>query len=146
MQPAGFREGLVEIIKEAEQLASFHRIERLADVIVTRDLFDLEKRAGIVAAMSLLMFCWKLRKEGHCVKKTAKADAAPETHPTGHVIPSVEWILETNEALGDAAIAAVLPLLPGANRVDLLFERLEAMPDHEKLLVRLQQDVRHVKF
>lgn len=51
--------------------------------------------------------------------------------------PTIEWFLETCEALGDAAIASVADSLPAANRVDMLFERLEALPDHEKLHQRL---------
>lgn len=47
--------------------------------------------------------------------------------------PPVEWFLATNEALGDAAIAAVKPGDPPAWRVDDLLEALDALPDHEKL-------------
>jgi hypothetical protein len=75
-------------------------------------------------------------------KKPGRNDAVVEPSGPGHIIPGIEWFLETNEALGDAAIAAVPPHLPAANRVDLLLERLEAMPDHEKLHQRLMEACR----
>jgi hypothetical protein len=47
--------------------------------------------------------------------------------------PSREWMIETNEALGDAAIAQVPPDADPYTRSDLLFDRVQALPDHEKL-------------
>lgn len=70
-------------------------------------------------------------------KKAGESDDKGEP-PTGGVLPpAVEWFMETCEALGDAAISSVPDSLPAANRVDMLFERLEALPDHEKLHQRL---------
>lgn len=78
-------------------------------------------------------------------RKTSKKSAKPEVRPAGATAPQapgVEWFLATNEALGDAAIALVPPNLPAANRVDLLLDRLEALPDHEKLHQRLMEACR----
>lgn len=47
--------------------------------------------------------------------------------------PPPEWFLAANEALGDAAIAALNPKDPAAWRVDDLLDALDALPDHEKL-------------
>lgn len=48
-------------------------------------------------------------------------------------LPSPEWMLEANEALGDAAIAQVPPGADPYTRSDMLFDRVQALPDHEKL-------------
>lgn len=63
-------------------------------------------------------------------------DAPPNGKPT----PS--WLLAAQEALGDAAIAQVKPDWPADHRVDDLFERLEAVPDHEKLIQALEHACR----
>lgn len=47
--------------------------------------------------------------------------------------PPPEWFLAANEALGDAAIEAIPATASVHQRVDALMERLEALPDHEKL-------------
>lgn len=51
--------------------------------------------------------------------------------------PTVEWFVSASEALGDAAIAQIDPSRPAAVRVEELFMRLAAFPDHEKLHQRL---------
>ncbi len=48
-------------------------------------------------------------------------------------LPTREWMLEANEALGDAGIAQVPPGADPYTRADMLYERLQAHPDHEKL-------------
>lgn len=55
---------------------------------------------------------------------------------------SAEWILQAGEALGDAAIADLPPELVPQARVMALAERLEAVPDHEKLHQRLEEAAR----
>lgn len=74
-------------------------------------------------------------------KKTAKAGGAAGATP-GQDLPPREWFIEACEALGDAAIEAVAETLPAATRVDHLMERLEALPDHEKLHQRLAEAAR----
>ena len=69
--------------------------------------------------------------------KKSKPDAKPETH-NGTATPSVKWFIEVCEQLGDEAIAQVPATLPAAARVQELFERLEAHPNHEKLHQRLE--------
>ena len=56
--------------------------------------------------------------------------------------PTPEWFLAANEALGDAAIASIPETMAPHARVDALMERLEAMPDHEKLHQRLAEAAR----
>jgi len=50
------------------------------------------------------------------------------------------WFVAAQEALGDAAIASLPADEPAPVRVDLLLDMLEALPDHEKLLQRLEQE------
>lgn len=45
----------------------------------------------------------------------------------------VSWFESTAEALGDAAIQSVDPQAPAAHRVEDLIERIDALPEHEKL-------------
>jgi hypothetical protein len=51
--------------------------------------------------------------------------------------PSKAWFLDSMEALGDAAIDEVDPILRGERLVDAFLDRLDAVPDHEKLHQRL---------
>ncbi len=53
-----------------------------------------------------------------------------------------EWVLAACEALGDAAIESIPDGLTAAGRVLALAERLEAVPDHEKLHQRLEEAAR----
>jgi len=62
--------------------------------------------------------------------------ALPETPPP------VEWLLQACEALGDEAIESLSPGLSLVARVLALAERLEAVPDHEKLHQRLEEAAR----
>ena len=86
---------LVEIVKETEQMTWRNRIERLADVIVAGDAFDLEERAGVAATRFCSMACWKLRNEGHWEKKTANADSAMSA--------MANWVLSPVRRSGRAA-------------------------------------------
>ena len=52
-------------------------------------------------------------------------------------VPTVEWFVAAQEALGDAAIAGINPKWPADHRVDDLLELLPAVPDHEKLMQAL---------
>ncbi|MDX2131163.1 MAG: hypothetical protein SFY69_03810 [Planctomycetota bacterium] len=60
--------------------------------------------------------------------------------PGGEFTPA--WIIASQEALGDAAIAQVDPAWPADHRVDDLLERLEGIPDHEKLIQALERAAR----
>jgi hypothetical protein len=51
--------------------------------------------------------------------------------------PSKSWFQASMEALGDAAIDEIDPILQGERRVDAILDRLDAVPDHEKLHQRL---------
>jgi hypothetical protein len=61
-------------------------------------------------------------------------------------VPDVAWVLATQEALGDAAIARVeegrKAGWPADHRVEDLLEYLDAVPDHEKLLQGLAATAR----
>ncbi|HZW10475.1 MAG TPA: hypothetical protein VFF69_11280 [Phycisphaerales bacterium] len=48
-------------------------------------------------------------------------------------VPPSEWFAAASEALGDAAIARVLPTDHPHHRVDDLLDSLDAHPEHEKL-------------
>jgi len=52
-------------------------------------------------------------------------------------LPTLEWFINAQEALGDAAIAKVDPRWPADHRVDDFLEMLPAVPDHEKLIQAL---------
>lgn len=60
----------------------------------------------------------------------SKATAAP---------PPPEWFISTNERLGDVAIASVPAGSTGVSRAMALYDRLCAMPDHEKLHQRFAE-------
>lgn len=51
--------------------------------------------------------------------------------------PTKSWFQETMEDLGDAAIEEIDPILQGERLVDAILDRLDAVPDHEKLHQRL---------
>ncbi|GJQ29199.1 MAG: hypothetical protein HBSAPP03_10830 [Phycisphaerae bacterium] len=70
---------------------------------------------------------------GQFMPVVARAKVAPP--PDGAATPA--WMLAAHEALGDAAIAQVRPEWPADHRVDDLLERLEGLPDHEKLMQAL---------
>jgi len=72
---------------------------------------------------------------GGTSRQRKKAGASPADGAAAPELPrpSVQWFLRTCELLGDAAIAAVDRALPADFRVENLFRRLEALPDHEKL-------------
>jgi hypothetical protein len=74
-------------------------------------------------------------------RKSAKPGAKEEVSE-GTIAPSIQWFIEVCELLGDEAIAQVPATLPAAARVDALFERLEAHPNHEKLHQRLEEACR----
>ena len=61
-----------------------------------------------------------------CTVRT-KVDPPPDE------IPDVEWFLDTMQALGDFALEAIDPELDPLKRVDVLIDRLDAVPDHEGL-------------
>jgi hypothetical protein len=63
-QQAGLLESLVQIVKEAEEVAGLHRVERLADLVVARDAPDPEQRPSIVAPLGLLHVLLKAQKRG----------------------------------------------------------------------------------
>jgi hypothetical protein len=66
----------------------------------------------------------------------AKAAAIPASTPPVDpdlIVPDPRWLLEANEALGDAAIRDVRPLRSSAALAEELYLRLQSMPDHEKL-------------
>ena len=52
-------------------------------------------------------------------------------------VPTIDWFISAQEALGDAAIAKVDPRWPADHRVDDFMELLPAVPDHEKLIQAL---------
>jgi len=61
---------------------------------------------------------------------------------TQEPLPTPQWMLEANEALGDAAIESVPPDAAPEARVEAFMDRLRAHPDHEKLHQRLAEACR----
>lgn len=59
--------------------------------------------------------------------------------------PPVEWMLEAEERLGDAAIARLNAADPPAWRVEDLLDALDALPEHEKLHQRLADACREAQ-
>lgn len=55
---------------------------------------------------------------------------------------SSSWLVMAQERLGDEAVSQVLAHWPADHRVDDLLERLEGVPDHEKLLQALEKACR----
>ena len=47
--------------------------------------------------------------------------------------PSMKWFVGAMEALGDQAIDDVDPTMPPVRRMDAFMDRLDAVPEHEKL-------------
>jgi hypothetical protein len=78
----------------------------------------------------------------HKVKGKKNAASTPQAPPSSSVVPPLEWFLSAGEAIGDAAIAGVSENMVPHLRVDALMERLEAVPDHEKLHQRLEEAAR----
>lgn len=83
-------------------------------------------------------------------KKTlsAKSKGSDDTHAMKSspssvsqrlALPTSAWFMQASEAIGDTAISQIVLRQPAATRVDHLLERLEAMPDHEKLHQRLRE-------
>jgi len=75
-------------------------------------------------------------------KPAGKAKAAAVVPKSAPPVPPVEWLLLACEALGDEAIESLSPGLSLVARVLALAERLEAVPDHEKLHQRLEEAAR----
>lgn len=55
------------------------------------------------------------------------------TPPRHAPLPPPEWFVTACEALGDSAISSALELASHSARVDALIQRLDTLPDHEKL-------------
>ncbi|MDX2116919.1 MAG: hypothetical protein SFY96_01910 [Planctomycetota bacterium] len=68
------------------------------------------------------------------------------TRDTWTDAPSASWFETAAEALGDEALARVVPSDPAAWRVDDLLTFLDAHPDHEKLHQRLHDAARAAMF
>jgi len=80
----------------------------------------------------------KAAASGSAGKKTKGKDVAA-SGTVGEPVVDAKWMLQACEALGDEAIAGLPPELPASARVLALAERLEAVPDHEKLHQRLEE-------
>lgn len=69
-------------------------------------------------------------------------DPASPTHDRLAGPIDQSWFVAAQEALGDAAIASLRDDEPPAVRVDRLLDMLQALPDHEKLMQRLERECR----
>lgn len=78
-------------------------------------------------------------------KKVAEPAAPPASasfDAAAEPLPSPQWMLEANEALGDAALEQVPQSAAPEARVEAVLDRLRAHPDHEKLHQRLEEACR----
>lgn len=64
-------------------------------------------------------------------KRSRRAESTGGDPAAG--LPDPEWFIRAGEAIGDAAIAQVADETVPSVRVQALFDRLQANPDHEKL-------------
>jgi len=53
--------------------------------------------------------------------------------PKNPVKPDLAWFVAAFEQLGDAALESLDSSLPGPRKIDALLDRLNALPEHEKL-------------
>jgi hypothetical protein len=65
-----------------------------------------------------------------------------QVEPPPNNTPTPAWFMQTQEALGNAAMAKVKPSWPADHRVEDVLEWLEAIPDHEKLAQLLESTCR----
>ncbi|MDG2021826.1 MAG: hypothetical protein P8J59_07740 [Phycisphaerales bacterium] len=61
---------------------------------------------------------------------TVRARIDPPEDPDD---PTLEWVINAMEQLGDAAIDGLDPGLSGSQRIDALRSMLDSVPDHERL-------------
>lgn len=61
---------------------------------------------------------------------TIRAKVDPPSRQRGH---DMTWFVSAMAAIGDGAIQNIDPTMPVSRRVDLLLERLDAVPEHEPL-------------
>lgn len=102
-----------------------------------REMLDRRRVAAMVLAREPTTRAgqWPIVMVGGGQFRLVVARVRPEAPANG--TPTPEWLLAAHEALGDAAIAQVLPEWPADHRADDLLERLEGLPDHEKLMQAL---------
>lgn len=77
--------------------------------------------------------------------KPGAAVASPVPGPaegSGCPLPTPQWFLAANEALGDAAIAACMLRPTAYSQLEALLDHLAAHPDHEKLHQALEDSAR----
>lgn len=107
-----------------------------------REMLDRRRVPALVLARepSTRAGLWPLVMVGggqfRLVVARVRLEAPPNDSPTP------EWLVAAHEALGDAAIAQVNPEWPADHRVDDYLERLEGLPDHEKLMQALAASCR----
>ena len=95
-------------------------------------------RAGLVPVVGVGARVVRVRIGG----PEAGAEAEPGAGTNGDGSVPMSWFIAAGEALGDQAIAdaeSAWDQGPAAHLVDDLLERLDAAPEHEKLLQRLAQ-------
>jgi len=91
----------VQLVKEAEKMGGFDRIQGLPDMIVAWDALDLEQGAGIVAPSGLFHRSletqkrWTLRKE----------DGKSRKRDVGHRVAGVLPLAKIGQLTGDFAEA-----------------------------------------
>ncbi len=67
-----FGKGLVQIIKQAEKVGSFDRVEYLAKVVIARNALDLKEGMGVVAAAGFFHVLVETEEGGTLGKKNRK--------------------------------------------------------------------------
>jgi len=78
--------GAMDIIKEAEEVAGFNRVERLADVVVGGDAPELEQGAPVVASAGLLHVLLETQERGALGEEDRESRQGDVSHGVRDVI------------------------------------------------------------
>jgi len=86
LQQTRFIKSLVQIIKEAEQLARLDRVEHLTDVVITGDALDAKEGTGVVAAVRLLHVLLETQEGGTLGKEDRKGRQRDVLHEQADIL------------------------------------------------------------
>ena len=117
LDQSGLLKALMEIVEEAEQIQRGNRIQRLPNVVVTRDVLDLEERTGIVASASSFHGLLETEERGALGEEDCKGRQRDIGHAIAQVIASTpigQRARRSVEAPEDAIEATVIHAIRNA--------------------------------